>query len=62
MTRILESGCARRSPKGEDWRYLVDTFRNGEAKIGVSLNSIQSLFLEFEQENLFGNLQEKLFT
>lgn len=34
---------ARRSSKSEDWRYLVDAFRNGEIRYDFTLAHIQTV-------------------
>lgn len=34
------------------WRYLVDTFRNGQIQITISLSSIQSVLSEFVTKSI----------
>ncbi|MBU1007772.1 hypothetical protein KKA53_01700 [Candidatus Dependentiae bacterium] len=46
VTRSLRAGRAAR----EDWREVIDMFRNGEVEIVVGLGAIETIFDSFNLE------------
>ncbi len=45
--KFIENGLPGIS-EGNDWRYLVDMFRNHEIEFTISLSHIQTVFASFK--------------